>query len=174
MHIRESVSKLQTQCVLILWTFYITGTNIEDPRKVYNYRHSRARRVIENSFGILAARWRILGKPMEFLPDKAEMVVKACIALHNMLAYTDAALTPQRSYIPPGFADAVTPAGDLVPGEWRRLCQGDTNLTETARLSTARASRRAVAVRNDFKAFFQTPQGVVPWQDAAIRQGCLN
>ncbi|KAI4466168.1 hypothetical protein MML48_3g00004821 [Holotrichia oblita] len=52
-----------------------------DPRKE-NYNISRARGVVENVFGILAQRWRILFRPMT---TKIETIVQTACVLHNFL-----------------------------------------------------------------------------------------
>ncbi|XP_054259491.1 uncharacterized protein LOC128984217 [Macrosteles quadrilineatus] len=40
--------------------------------KVYNYRHSRGRRVVESGFGILAKKFRVYSQKLQVKPDHAE------------------------------------------------------------------------------------------------------
>ena len=58
---------------------------ISKDRKVLNYRVSRARRTVENAFGILASRFRIFYTHINLEPENIDKVVKASCALHNFL-----------------------------------------------------------------------------------------
>lgn len=122
----------------------------------------------------MTARWRILGKPMEFYPEKAVQIVKACVALHNFLLFTDAANIPSTRYSPPNFSDSTTASHEVLPGEWRHVVGSQNIFENIKRLSSARASRAATATRNDFKSFFMSPLGKLPWQDHVIQRGFLN
>lgn len=59
--------------------------NMSWPQRIFNYRLSRARRVVENAFGILCNRFRILLNTINLTPQKAKTITLACIALHNFL-----------------------------------------------------------------------------------------
>lgn len=50
---------------------------------------SRAQKVVDNAFGILAARWRIFLKSLEIQPKMVDKVVLAACCLHNMLFKKD-------------------------------------------------------------------------------------
>eukprot|EP00731_Ephydatia_muelleri_P029865 Em0021g388a len=91
-----------------------SGKYLPEHEAVFNYRLSRARRIIENAFGILAARWRIFRRPIIAEPERVEVFAKAAIALHNYLRTTESS-----QYIPPGFVDGEDGAGNIVEGSWR-------------------------------------------------------
>lgn len=60
------------------------------PRKrVYNYRHCRARRTVECAFGVLANKWRIFHTPILVNPYYIDDIVKACCILHNFVRKRD-------------------------------------------------------------------------------------
>lgn len=62
-----------------------TFKNINRMQRIFNYRLSRARRVVENAFGILSSRFRVLRRPLHLDLENVDAVVLACCALHNFL-----------------------------------------------------------------------------------------
>ncbi|CAI6375883.1 unnamed protein product [Macrosiphum euphorbiae] len=65
------------------------GRGLNDKRKIFNYRLSRARRYVECAFGILANKWRVLHTPILVEPDFTDCIVKACCILHNYVRRRD-------------------------------------------------------------------------------------
>ena len=53
--------------------------------RIFHYRLSRGRRVIENAFGILANRFQVLLGKMRQKPRVVCKVILACICLHNLM-----------------------------------------------------------------------------------------
>lgn len=55
---------------------------------ILNYRLSRARRIVENAFGVTVMEFQICCTPIYVCPDKVDKIVKAACALHNWLIKT--------------------------------------------------------------------------------------
>ena len=158
--------------------------NLDDPSKlITNYRFSRARRIIENSFGILAARFRIFRRPIHAKVETVQNITKACTSLHNYLMSGKS--FERDNYCPPGFADyqscnghrngewravtqndngewrAVTQNDN---GEWRAVTQNDNGLVSITQAGSHNYSKDAKQIRDDFCQYFNSPEGEVPWQ----------
>ena len=51
---------------------------IPDDKLILNYRLSRACRIVENAFGILAQRFRVFARRLNLILDNVDKIVKAC------------------------------------------------------------------------------------------------
>lgn len=125
-------------------------------KRIYNYRLSRARRVVENVFGILSAVFRVLRKPMLLEPNKAELVITTCVYLHNYLRKNKSS---REAYSPPDIFDRDV-EGLSIDGTWR---QETNNTLRPLERVGRRASRWAEGNRNEFAEYF-CGNGAVPWQ----------
>jgi len=65
------------------------GRTLNDKRRIFNYRLSRARQNIECTFGILSNKWRVFHTALLVEPDFAVAITKACCVLHNFVRRRD-------------------------------------------------------------------------------------
>lgn len=62
-----------------------TGNNLTTEQEIFNKTLSSARVKVENAFGILATRFRVLLTNIAVCPEKATKIALACCYLHNYL-----------------------------------------------------------------------------------------
>jgi hypothetical protein len=139
-----------------------SGRNaVSKERRIYNYRTSRARRIVENAFGILSNRFRIFLSPINLRPETVQLIVLASCALHNFLRDQVSANSDEDLVDTEDVATGVT-----VPGSWRQLvCNG--SWSRLAADNSRRSTEYASEVREEFCAFFNN-EGRVPWQDSML------
>lgn len=97
---------------------YSTDLNIGFPKRVCTYRLSRARKIVDNVFGILASVFRVLHTKIDINLDHVKCIAMACCYLHNFMRRN----TKSRSHCSPSasfdFDDVNTET--MVPGSWRK------------------------------------------------------
>ena len=119
-------------------------TNLSAPQRIFNYRVSRARMVVESAFGILTSKFRVLQGTMLLSPDNAEVVIVACCTLHNFL----------RRRCGKSYFNQAAPA-PAAPGAANPPVAG---------VRQPNASTSAKAQRDSLAEYFVSEQGEVPWQ----------
>lgn len=129
------------------------------PNRIFNYRLSRARRIVENAFVLISTRFRILRRPIELTPEKATLVVTAICALHNFLLERKS-----RMYAPRGTFDTETSCGSLVPGNWREPLDASTNIISLEPNTHRHNTLNSKQIRTEFTEYFMSQLGEVPWQ----------
>ncbi|XP_066590589.1 uncharacterized protein [Prorops nasuta] len=141
-----------------------SGRNLNFKKRIFNYRLSRARRIIENSFGILVSRWRILRKPIMLHPKNVDKIVVSLLCLHNFLqTVNEDNSSEENCYCPPNFVDSEREDGSLHYGAWRQEYSANLNSAmEGIRASTAhRSTTAAHKQRDDIADYLISPAGGV-------------
>ena len=118
-------------------------------KRVFNYRLSRARKVVEMAFGMLTTKWRVFKTKINMKPEGVSFVVAAACVLHNYIRRAERQMY-QASETQPDM-----PPAPFIPGS-----------TEFAS-NSQRPGSRALQVRDKFNAFFNGP-GKLPWQDSYL------
>lgn len=124
---------------------------LDEEKRIFNYRLSRARRIVENVFGILSVKFGIFQKPINLAPEKVKTIILACVYLHNFLMRT------QRSHLIETTQNA-TKTNTISSGPSFERLQSNVN---------HRSALSAEIVRQKFVNYFNN-EGSVPWQHAII------
>ena len=127
-----------------------TGQELDDSKRIFNYRLSRARRVVENAFGILTAKWRIYQRRIQLHPQNVDNVVKATCVMNNFIKHTSTnAPSNNRNHSP-------------------EMGRGDHHGSVRDLHATGNhASQQAYDVRKTFTKYVMLPAGGVTWQRSA-------
>ncbi|CAC5391822.1 unnamed protein product [Mytilus coruscus] len=132
--------------------------NLTDEERIFNYRLSHASRLVEKAFGILAMRFQCLLGCLNQSPETIDSIILACITLHNLLRIRNPFIARQT-------IDHEDAYNQLQPGEWRQgrqMTDGDHTHGRNAVTSAG------VRQRDYFKHYFNSPAGLVDWQENMI------
>lgn len=122
------------------------GQELDDSKRLFNYRLSRARRVSENGFGILCQKFRLYNRRIQSLPDNVDNIILASCVLYNFIRKYEGA--------PIIREDTVGNNNNQVNSAIRNLSHRGGN-----------ATREAFQIRDAFKDYFSSEAGSVPWQN---------
>lgn len=125
--------------------------------RIYSYRLSRARRVVENAFGILSQRFRCFLTTMQQHPDTINLITMCSCVLHNLILIRYPHAIPE--------VDREDPdTHDLIPGGWRT----DRHLHGLLSLTGHHTQKDAKDQRDYLSYYYMSPAGAVPWQETMV------
>lgn len=134
------------------------GHGLSASRRIFNYRLSRTCRCIENAFGLMSAKFRVLRSSINLDAAKTRKMTLACCALHNFLI-----MRSENTYTAAANVDRYTEDGTIIEGAWRRHLPEQT-MHELEHVTQRYNSENAQKVRQEFEEYFMSVDGELPWQ----------
>ena len=122
-------------------------------KMIFNYRLSRARRIVENAFGILVQWWRVFDRRICMDDHNVMKIVNATCVLHNYLCTAN--------MDPANVMGRLNPDGAVYLGP-QAILRGLDN-------QDYQSTTAAQKVHNIYMDYFNSEVGAVPWQGNRIR-----
>ena len=120
--------------------------------------------MVENAFGILSSRFRILRSPILQNYSNAVKSVKAAVVLHNYIMQNS---DQEGKYLDPGSLECEDEAGNILPGHW--VQDGlPNNLFNLHRLVGNRSGTQTCREQQDALAKALVTDGLSPWQSRHV------
>lgn len=131
-------------------------------QRIFNYRLSRARNVVENAFGVLAARFRMFHTALAMAPENINVIVLAACVLHNFLRRNSTKYVTRTTF---DYENSKTHA--MEKGDWRKERLELIGLQRKKKNSSLSAKTN----RLKYCQYFNDIRGRVEWQDEMIHAG---
>lgn len=148
------------------------GSFLDERKNIFNMRLSRARRTIENTFGILTQRWRRLRNPIIGNVETCEEILMATVVLHNFLQKGEEDIPlEERRYSPSGFVDWEDDEGNDHPGKWR--LEAATSLKSIGRIGSNNSSKSVHQQREFLADWLISPLGALKYQLDQLYKHCV-
>ncbi|CAI6358932.1 unnamed protein product [Macrosiphum euphorbiae] len=139
------------------------GSGVTHEERIFNYRLARGRNVVENAFGLLTSRFRVLHTAINMSPDNIKKVVLAICSLHNFLRKTSNSYASNKT-----FDKEDTNTHEIINnGDWRNEA---ADITEIQKLVQRNAHSDSKINLNNHKKFYNE-KGKVDWQEEMLQKG---
>jgi len=127
------------------------------------FRLSRARRCIENAFGVMTARYRVLRRTLLATRRTAKAIIQAVVVMHNFHLMRN-----REAYAPANYMDWEDRRGNVVRGRWRQEVGQDVP-APIRQQDGFQGEENANRIREEFVDYF-LDAGAVPWQWRHLRR----
>lgn len=77
----------------------------DNSKKIYNYRHYKGRRVLENTYGILTQKFKIINRRIHAKPENGNNTILVTCILHNFIKTNEGRIKNSRE-------ENTNPVGD--------------------------------------------------------------
>lgn len=114
--------------------------SLDNPKRIFNYRLSRARKSVECAFGMLWSKFRVFDKPIACSTNKTDDIIKSACILHNFI----------RKH------DGIYSSADLSL---------QVSVNRKALTVCGRPSSEAIRLRDVLCEYFMKPEIALPWQN---------
>lgn len=116
-------------------------------KKIFNYRLSRTRRVVENAFGIIQNKFEVFQKKIRIQPKHLDNMILACVCLHNYII----------GHISTNIANIPSPPQDSI------LEHFITDNIDDQEMG-------GIITREKFKDYFNSENGYLHWQNELVNR----